>query len=73
MFRGRELLHVAIGHKLVEKILEDVSDVAAPEDTAKLLGKNLSVVIMPAAKGSKKAVKKESISGESKNENEKSN
>lgn len=73
MFRGRELLHVSLGQKLVEKILEDVSDVAAPEDTAKLLGKNLSVVVMPAAKGSKKAVKKETISGESKNENEKGN
>lgn len=71
MFRGRELLHIGIGHKLIDQIVEDVSDVATLESPAKLLGKNLSVVLMPAVKSGKKVVKKEIISGEDKNENEK--
>lgn len=70
-FRGRELLHIALGEKLIDQIVEDVSDIASVEAPAKLLGKTLSAVLMPALKGSKKLVKKENTSGEDKNENEK--
>lgn len=70
-FKGRELLHIGLGEKVLDQIIEDISDVASVETPAKFLGKTLSVVVMPAVKSGKKAVKKENISGESKNENEK--
>ena len=54
MFRGRELMHPEFGEKVVQKMCEDLSDIATPESPAKLLGRSLSVVLAPGAK--KKAV-----------------
>lgn len=50
VFRGREMLHPEFGHRVVQKICEDLSDVATPEAPAKMMGRNLSVVLAPGAK-----------------------
>lgn len=50
VFRGREMMHAEIGRKAVERIIENLSDVATPESPAKMLGRSLSVVLAPGAK-----------------------
>lgn len=50
MFRGREMLHPEFGERSVQRICEDLADVATPESPAKMLGRNLSVVLAPGAK-----------------------
>lgn len=50
VFRGREMLHPEYGRRLIHKMCEELSDVAAPESPAKMLGRNLSVVLAPGAK-----------------------
>lgn len=50
VFRGRELSHPEIGERAVKRICDDLSDVATAESEAKLLGRNLSVVLAPGVK-----------------------
>ena len=50
MFRGREMLHKDIGHKVVKTFCELLEDVASPEAPQKMLGRNLSVVLAPSVK-----------------------
>ncbi len=50
VFRGRELSHPEIGEKAVQGICENLADVATPESEAKLMGRNLSVVLAPGVK-----------------------
>ena len=50
VFRGREMLHPEFGHRNVNRICEELSDIAAPESPARMLGRSLSVVIAPGAK-----------------------
>ena len=50
VFRGRELMHPEIGKKAVDKICEDLSDIATPEAEARLMGRNLSTVLAPGSK-----------------------
>ncbi len=49
-FRGRELAHPEIGKKAMQQVCDALADVATPEAEAKLMGKNLSVVLAPGAK-----------------------
>lgn len=53
VFRGRELQHPEFGIRIVQKVCEDLSDIATPESEPKMMGRSLSVVIAP---GSKKKV-----------------
>lgn len=50
VFRGRELAHPEIGIKAVNQICESLSDIASAESDAKLMGRNLSVVLAPGSK-----------------------
>lgn len=50
-FRGREIVHSDIGHKLANKIVEEVKDVGAIDSAPKLEGKNLLMVLSPKKKG----------------------
>ncbi|MFZ4100053.1 MAG: translation initiation factor IF-3 [Chlamydiia bacterium] len=50
MFRGREMLHQDIGHKVVERFTKELEDVATLESPAKMLGRTLSLVLNPGAK-----------------------
>jgi translation initiation factor IF-3 len=50
VFRGRELQHPEFGERVIQRMIEDLADIASPESPAKLLGRALSVVIAPGAK-----------------------
>lgn len=49
-FRGREMQHTEFGERVVRRMCEDLSDVATAESPLKMLGRNLSVVLVPGAK-----------------------
>lgn len=54
-FRGREMLHKDVGHKVFEKVCDELKEFGTAESTPKLMGRTLSTVIAPAAhSGSKK-------------------
>jgi len=48
-FRGREFSHKEIGEKLLNRLIEDVKDIAKCEGTPQLDGKQMMVVISPLA------------------------
>ena len=44
-FRGREMAHQEVGHALLARIAQSLSDVATVDQNAQLAGKNLSIVV----------------------------
>jgi translation initiation factor IF-3 len=50
VFRGREMQHPEFGLRIVNRFCDDLSDIAAPEAPARMLGRNMSVVLAPGAK-----------------------
>jgi translation initiation factor IF-3 len=50
VFRGREMVHPEFGERVVRRMCEELSDIAALESPAKMLGRSLSVVLAPGAK-----------------------
>ncbi len=54
VYRGREMVHPEIGERLVEKVCQDLEDVASTESPPKLMGRFLTVVIAPAPASKKK-------------------
>lgn len=55
-FRGREMAHPEIGNKLMQRILEELSDVATVEAPPNMMGRILTMVLAPG--GKKKPEKK---------------
>ena len=47
MFRGREMSHQELGHKLMEKFVAQVGEMATVESPAKMEGRTLSMVLAP--------------------------
>ncbi len=47
LFRGREITHPEIGRDILEKVVEKVQDMGAPEGQARLEGRNMSVLMVP--------------------------
>jgi translation initiation factor IF-3 len=47
MFRGREVLHVNLGEKLAQKIIEAIKDVGELEQKPKFDGRNIVMVFSP--------------------------
>lgn len=45
MFRGREMAHPEVGRKLLDRILEELSDVAIADGKPTMAGRNLSVIV----------------------------
>lgn len=45
MFRGREMAHPEVGRKLLDNILEQLSDVAIADNKPTMAGRNLSVIV----------------------------
>lgn len=50
VFRGREMLHPEFGRRMIDRICEDLADVATLEAPAKMLGRSMSIVLAPGAK-----------------------
>lgn len=46
-FRGREITHPELGRTLIEQILQQVQDVAQPDGTARMEGRNMSLLLTP--------------------------
>jgi translation initiation factor IF-3 len=47
MFRGREMIHHELGERLLDRLAEDVADIAKVETPAKLDGRNMTMVLGP--------------------------
>lgn len=47
MFRGREMAHVELGEKILERLLSDLQDHALLDDDPKLEGRNLNLMLSP--------------------------
>jgi translation initiation factor IF-3 len=48
-FRGREMAHTELGRRLLDKMSQDMADVALIESHAKLEGRNLVMILTPKA------------------------
>ena len=46
-FRGREITHPELGRALMDRIIQSVTDVAAPEGLPRMEGRNMSVLLTP--------------------------
>jgi translation initiation factor IF-3 len=47
MFRGREISHVELGHRLCQKLVQQLADLALVEKEPVVEGKNLVMVLAP--------------------------
>ena len=47
IFRGREMAHVDLGMKVVDRVIEGVKDLGQPESAPKRFGKSFIVMIAP--------------------------
>ena len=46
-FRGREIVHQSIGRALLERLIEELAEVGAVENKARMEGPNLIAIIAP--------------------------
>ena len=47
LFRGREMTHIELGYKIMEEILETFSKNAKVERPAKMLGRRMTMIVVP--------------------------
>jgi translation initiation factor IF-3 len=47
MFRGREMMHQEFGRAILERVVEDLADVAVIEQEPKSEGRNMTMVLAP--------------------------
>lgn len=47
IFRGREMAHTEYGQKILDRVMEDMEDIAIVDVKPKLEGRNLSMIISP--------------------------
>jgi translation initiation factor IF-3 len=57
MFRGRELSHPELGNVILDKMSAALGDTVNVERTAKLEGKNMTMILSPKAQKAKKSIK----------------
>src|SRR5690348_11728618 len=50
MFRGREMAHPELGRKILDRIAEQVSEIAAVESAPRQDGRNMTMVLHPLKK-----------------------
>ena len=48
-FRGREITHKDLGMNLMNKIIEDLKDIAQPQNEPKMVGRSIVVMFEPAS------------------------
>ncbi len=70
VFRGREMLHLDLGTKVIDRFCLELSDVAAVEAPPKLLGRAMSTTLAPSGKRSKSTIKRTEQGDNSRAENE---
>ena len=47
MFRGREMAYTEMGRNLLQRLVEDLSDIADVESAPKMEGRTMSMVVSP--------------------------
>ena len=47
LFRGREMTHIELGYKIMEEILETFAENAKVERPAKMLGRRMTMIVVP--------------------------
>lgn len=57
MFRGREVFHPELGLKILNRVAEDVSEVAMVESAPRQDGRNMTMVLHPIRKHGRKPAK----------------
>lgn len=62
-FRGREAAHPELGEKIMQKMCDDLEDIATPEAPLKMFGRSLIVVLAPGAKKKKETTKEPGTPG----------
>ena len=67
MFRGRELSHPELGTEILNKMAAALGDTVNVERTAKLEGKNMTMILSPKAQKTKKTLKGGVENAQSKN------
>lgn len=65
-FRGREMLHVDLGQKVVREFCSLLSDVSSVEAPPKMMGKTITTVLSPGGKKQKTSLEKEGTTKEKK-------
>ena len=50
IFRGREMAHKEMGFKILERLQQDLEDVAEPESESKMEGRHLSMMFLARSK-----------------------
>ena len=55
MFRGREMAHTELGRKILDRLIEDLKDLAVVDAAPKQDGRNMIMVIAPSKKPPGKA------------------
>ncbi len=69
MFRGREMLHLDLGEKVIQQFCLELSDVAALEAPPRLMGRAMSTMLAPNAKKIKQKRANEGETGRAQDEN----
>ena len=59
MFRGREMAHPEQGLSILERLADDLKDVAVIENAPKMEGRNMHMLIAPLPASAKKAAEKD--------------
>ena len=49
-FRGREMAHTDVGHRVVKRMVQALEDLGRPEAPLKMMGRMLSTVVAPGAR-----------------------
>jgi translation initiation factor IF-3 len=62
MFRGREMAHTDLGRRILDRLVEDLGDLAVVESTPKQDGRNMVMVIAPTKKPGERVEPKRSES-----------
>ena len=60
MFRGREMLHIDLGEKVVRQFCVDLSDISTVESPPKMMGRTITTVLAPSGKRPKAAASEQS-------------
>ncbi len=59
MFRGREMLHIDLGQKVVQQFCERLNDISTLESSPKMMGRTITTILTPGAKKIKNSISKE--------------
>ena len=54
MFRGREMAHTELGQRILERLTEDVKELATVDAPSKLDGRNMIMVLAPVRRPTQK-------------------